>query len=220
MKTNGAYGSRSQSRYQSDRGDTIRGGRSLDTPDRRIDMYGYHYTSSSRRHHHSYHCYNPYRRGEYLLYEFNKVKPPIFGGEMKKEEDAKVWLLGMNKFFRFHSYSENTKSKIAIFSIKGKAYIWWEDMKNVKGIREDELTWDEFERLFKNKYLLVRYYDDKDKEFYELQVGSMTNDEYTSRFLELLRYVPYLKEEKTKIQRFISGFPTTYRDQIKFDEAR
>lgn len=30
-------------------------------------------------------------------------------------------------------------------------------------------------------------------------MGSMTNDEYTSRFLELLRYVPYLKEEKTKL---------------------
>ena len=37
------------------------------------------------------------------------------------------------------------------------------------------------------------------KEFYELQMGSMTYDEYTSRFLELLRYVPYLKEEKAKV---------------------
>ena len=41
-------------------------------------------------------------------------------------------------------------------------------MKNVKGIREEELVWDEFERLFKKKYLSERYYDDKAKEFYEL----------------------------------------------------
>lgn len=46
----------------------------------------------------------------------------------------------------------------------------------------------------------------------------MTDDEYTSRFLELLRYVPYLKEEKAKIQRFISGFPVAYRDPIEFYE--
>lgn len=53
-------------------------------------------------------------------------------------------------------------------------------------------------------------------EFYELQMGSMIDDEYTGRFLELLRYVPYLKDEKTKVQRFISGIPTTYRDHIEF----
>jgi len=30
---------------------------------------------------------------------------------------------------------------------------------------------------------------------------SMTDDKYTCKFLELLRYVPYLKEEKANIQR-------------------
>jgi len=33
-----------------------------------------------------------------------------------------------------------------------------------------------------------------------------------------LRYVPYLREEKAKVQRFISGFLVAYRDQIEFDE--
>jgi len=47
--------------------------------------------------------------------------------------------------------------------------------------------------------LSERYYDDRAKEFYELQMGSMIDDEYTSKFLELLRYVPYLKDEKAKI---------------------
>jgi len=74
------------------------------------------------------------------------------------------------------------------------------------------LIWDEFKRLFKKKHLLERYYDDKAKEFYEIQMGSMTDDEYSSRFLELMRYVPYLKDEKAKIQRIISGFPATYRE--------
>jgi len=51
-------------------------------------------------------------------------------------------------------------------------------------------------------------------------MGSMRDGEYTSRFLELLRYVPYLKEEKAKVQRFISGFLVAYRDRIEFDEPR
>ena len=45
----------------------------------------------------------------------------------------------------------------------------------------------------------------KPKEFYKLEMGSMIDEEYTSRFLELLRYVPYLKEEMANIHRFISG---------------
>jgi len=37
------------------------------------------------------------------------------------------------------------------------------------------------------------------KIIHEFNMGSMTDEEYTSIFLELLRYVPYLKEEKANI---------------------
>jgi len=32
--------------------------------------------------------------------------------------------------------------------------------------------------------------------------------------------VPYLKEEKAKIQRFTSGFPITFKERIDFDKPR
>ena len=122
--------------------------------------------------------------------EFKKAKPHTFDGEMKKSQDAEELLLGMNKFFRLHDYSENKKARITTFSLKGKEDIWCEDMNNVKGIHEEDL---------KKKYLLKRFYDDKAKELYESQMCFMTDDEYTSIFLELLRYVPYLREEKSKV---------------------
>ena len=183
-------------------------------------MYGHHSSSSSKRHHYNHHRHHHYRRKEYLPEEFKKVRPPTFDGDIKKLEDAQAWLLRMKKFFIFHSYSQNMKAKIATFNLKGKEDIWWEDVNNVKGIQEEDFIWDDFQRIFKKKYLSNRYYVDKGKEFYELQMGSMTDDEYTSRLLELLRYVPYLKEEKAKIQRFISGSPVAYRDQIELDEPR
>ena len=123
---------------------------------------------------------------------------------MKKSQDAEAWLLGMTKFFRLHDYSLNMKPRIASFSLKGKAYIWWENVKNVRGIREGKMTWSEFEIILRKKYLYERYYDDTENKFYELKVGSMIDEEYTSRFFDLLRYVPYIKEEKAKIQRFNS----------------
>eukprot|EP00253_Pinus_taeda_P009960 PITA_09960 len=62
----------------------------------------------------------------------------------------------MKKFFRLHDCLENMKARIVTFSLNGKANIWWEDVKNVKGIDEDVLTWHVFERLFKKKYLSKR----------------------------------------------------------------
>jgi len=80
------------------------------------------------------------------------------------------------------------------------------------------LNWSEFERIFRKNYLSERYCDDRAKDFYELMMGSMTDEEYTSRFLEFLRYIPYLKEEKVNIQRFISGLSVTFKDKIEYDE--
>eukprot|EP00253_Pinus_taeda_P017212 PITA_17212 len=79
------------------------------------------------------------------------------------------------------------KVERATFILKGKVDIWWEDVKNVKGIHEEDLTWNAFGRLFKENYFFERYYNDKSKEFYELRMCSMTKDEYTSRFFEALR---------------------------------
>ena len=72
-------------------------------------------------------------------------------------------------------------------------------MKWVRDIKAEDLSLHEFKRLFRKKYLSERYNDSKAKEFYELNMGAMTDEEYMTKFLELLRYVPYLKEEKAKI---------------------
>ena len=81
---------------------------------------------------------------------------------MNKSHNAKAWLIGMNKFFRLHDYLENMKARISTFSLKGKADIWCGDVKNIRDIYE-ELTWSEFERLFRKQYLSKMYYYDKEK---------------------------------------------------------
>jgi hypothetical protein len=90
----------------------------------------------------------------------------------------------------------------------------------MKGIREEDLSWKRFEKYFLKKYLLERYFDEKAKEFYELKLGQLTMEEYVNKFLDLLRYVPYIKAEKAKAQRFISGLPKEYRNRIEFDEPK
>ena len=44
--------------------------------------------------------------------------------------------------------------------------------------------------------------------------------ELSSKFLSLLRYVPYIIDEKPKIQRFLSCFPIYFKDRIEFDNPK
>jgi hypothetical protein len=137
-----------------------------------------------------------------------------------KVEEAEAWLLELKKYFRVHDFSENLKARVATFNLIRKASICWEDLKNVKGVCEEDLSWKQFEKYFWKKYLSKKYFDEKTKEFYELKLGKQTIEEYANKFLDLLRYVPYIKEEKAKVQRFISGLPKDYRNIIEFDEPK
>ena len=80
--------------------------------------------------------------------------------------------------------------------------------------------WKHFQKYFKQKYLFDRYYDDKIKEFHELKLGQLTMEEYANKFLELLRYVRSIRDDKVKIQCFLSGLPQPYKDKIEFDEPQ
>jgi hypothetical protein len=44
----------------------------------------------------------------------NKIKPPTFDGEHKKDEDAETWFLGMRNYFQLHNYPSHAKGRIVI----------------------------------------------------------------------------------------------------------
>jgi hypothetical protein len=79
--------------------------------------------------------------------------------------------------------------------------MWWDQYVQVQHIDEKKVTWTEFKRYFQKKYLTKRYYDRKMKEFFKLKLGNMTIDEYKTISLEMLKYVPFIKDEQVKIQR-------------------
>jgi hypothetical protein len=58
------------------------------------------------------------------------------------------------------------------------------------------------------------------KEFFELKLETMIMEEYEKRFFELLKYVNFIKDEKVKIQRFLSGLPSFYSDNIQYDNPK
>jgi hypothetical protein len=120
----------------------------------------------------------------------------------------------MRKYFQLQNYSPHVEGRIVMYQLKGKASMSWDQLVQVQHVREKDITWKEFKRYFKMKYMTKRYFDIKMKEFFELKLGSMTIDEYERSFLELLKYVPFIKDEAVKIQRYLSGLPPPIGDKI------
>jgi hypothetical protein len=58
------------------------------------------------------------------------------------------------------------------------------------------------------------------KDFFKLKLGNMTIDEYERRFLELLKYVSFIKEGSVKIHRNLSGLSPFIRDNIQYDDPK
>ena len=65
-----------------------------------------------------------------------------------------------------------------------------------------------------------RFFDRKVKEFHELRMGSMTMDVFINKFLGMLHYVPYIQEEKVKIEQFLGCLPSSFQDKIQFDTRK
>eukprot|EP00253_Pinus_taeda_P032718 PITA_32718 len=107
-----------------------------------------------------------------------------------------------------------------ISMLQGKETLWWEEIKIVKGVSERTITWEKFQKYFKERYLTKRFYDEKAREFHDLRLGQQTMDEFINRFTSLLHYVPYIKEEKAKVQRFMSSLPAYIRERNEFDNPR
>lgn len=96
----------------------------------------------------------------------------------------------------------------------------WKDIKKVKNIKENSVSWKLFKKYFKRKYIFEHYFEEKAKEFYNLKPGSMTMKELCNKFLSLLRYIPYLVDENPKIQIFLSCLPVVFKDRIEYNNPK
>ena len=106
---------------------------------------------------------------------------------------------------------------MAIYNLTRKVDILWKDIKRVKNMKEKYLTWRFFKKYFKRKFMFAQYYEERAKDFYEVKLGSMSMKYLSNKFLSLLRYVPYIRDEKPKNPTVLSCLFTSFKDRIEFD---
>jgi hypothetical protein len=65
------------------------------------------------------------------------------------------------------------KEMISIFNLNGGASIWWEDLKEIKGLKKIKITWKNFDKYFQKEYPLEKCYDENIKEFHDHKLGKI-----------------------------------------------
>lgn len=76
------------------------------------------------------------------------------------------------------------KGRVAMFILNNKADIWQEDLKNLREIQEEEISWGRIKAYLRENYLFEAYYGGEAKELYELKMGKLSIDDCTTKFWE------------------------------------
>ncbi|KAH7847768.1 hypothetical protein Vadar_030052 [Vaccinium darrowii] len=84
--------------------------------------------------------------------DFQKMKPPVFGGGIDPSR-ADDWELSMEKIFAVMTPAqcpETHKVVLATYNFEGEAHRWWLQQRE----REANMTWGRFLEVFHEKYYL------------------------------------------------------------------
>ncbi|MQM06235.1 hypothetical protein Taro_039056 [Colocasia esculenta] len=97
-----------------------------------------------------------------------------------------------------------------------RADVWWASLLRTRF--EDgaiEVSWDEFTRLFRAKFIPEHIQDKMEQEFPSLTRGSMMVLEYEARFSELSKYAPHIVvDERRKAKKFVMGLKPSLRSRL------
>lgn len=101
--------------------------------------------------------------------------------------DAEEWLASVERVFDQLECSDVSKFTYSFSLLQKITYEWWVSALNSK-VKPSVLTWDNFLKEFRMKYMPHAYYDAKKQEVLNLRQRGMSIAEYKQKFLRLYHY--------------------------------
>ncbi|GKV50482.1 hypothetical protein SLEP1_g57184 [Rubroshorea leprosula] len=135
-----------------------------------------------------------------------KIDIPDFEGCLQQDEFID-WLHTVERVFELKDILDDKHVKLVAIKLKKHASIWWE---NLKRSREREgcskiRTLEKMCRELTRKFLPDRYYQDNFVKFHNLQQKSLTVEEYTMEFEQLMMKCDVREKEEQTIARYLGG---------------
>jgi hypothetical protein len=94
----------------------------------------------------------------------------------------------------------------ASFRLLRPARDWWLRKKEEYDLRQQVWTWTEFLAEFKKKFIPCWVMERREHEFFNLQQGNRTVEEYAAEFTRLSKSCPVLVTAETdRVRRFTKG---------------
>ncbi|XP_070046864.1 uncharacterized protein [Nicotiana tomentosiformis] len=92
------------------------------------------------------------------------------------------------------------------FQLEGRARGWWQSHLLGRPVGSFPLTWDQFTRLFLDRYIPPSQREELRFQFEQLQQGKISMTDYEARFSELSRHaLMILPTEAKRVWRFVAG---------------
>ncbi|XP_022003881.1 uncharacterized protein LOC110901358 [Helianthus annuus] len=103
-----------------------------------------------------------------------------------------------------------------------EALFWWYNVKQAKGPGvTSALTWNELKEHIMEKFCHKIEKDKIEREFIQLQAGTMTHRQYTTKFYEMARLLPeHVKPEAKRVKRYVQGLPPRIRELVRISAPK
>lgn len=143
--------------------------------------------------------------------QFRRMNPQDFSGSTDPLV-AEGWIKSLEVIFRYMNMADADRIRCAIFHLKGDALLWWEGAE--RGTNLNTLSWDEFKRIFYEKYFTADVRSRLQREFMSLRQGDMTVAEFVRKFDRGCCFMPLIAGDAgEKLRHFLHGLrPTVRRD--------
>jgi hypothetical protein len=115
-----------------------------------------------------------------------RVDVPDYHGKLEPHT-FQDWITSLEDYFDWSGLSLDRQVRFAKMKLKGAARVWWHNVEErFLWLQQPPITeWKEMKMKLQEKYLSLDYADSLFKELILLRQGTMTVDDYASKFHEL-----------------------------------
>nr|KYP39237.1 Retrovirus-related Pol polyprotein from transposon 17.6 [Cajanus cajan] len=131
------------------------------------------------------------------------------------------WLTEIEKIFNVMDCPLTQKVKLATFMLTADAHFWWEGALRRIIDGGVHLNWDNFKRVFLEKYFPDDVRSLKEMEFLEHKQGNDMVEAYVTKFDALVRYYTHYHGEggeRAKCIKFVNGLRPEVKTVINYQE--
>ncbi|CAA0831732.1 Unknown protein, partial [Striga hermonthica] len=150
-----------------------------------------------------------------LIVQFQRMNAPTFTGT-ENPTAVLEWMKELDKIFVVLPLPDRQRVSLAAYQMKEDASDWWIELWARKPEAElHALTWEQMKTMVRNKFLPQSFWDRMEHEFYSLQQGSSSVDEYIRTFTRMCLFAgDAVNTDAKKARKFLKGLNQRIRELV------